>query len=71
MNNMKIVMTVFLLLVSTFSLADRPECSYEPGACAGGVPSNKSASVPESSTLALLGLGIAGLVIGRKRKANK
>ena len=76
--NMKTVMTVFLLLVSTPLLAERPECSYTPGACAGGVPSNKNLFVPspstlaasilEPSTLALLGLGVAGLAIGRRRK---
>ena len=65
---MKTIVGVFLLLVSTSLLADRPECSYTPGACAGGVPSGKVVAVPEPSTLALIGLGAAGLVVARRRK---
>jgi hypothetical protein len=65
---MKTIMAVFLMLVSTSLLADRPECSYTPGACSGGVPSGKIAAVPEPGTLALIGLGAAGLVVARKRK---
>ena len=68
---MKTIMAVFLLLVSTSALADRPECSYTPGACAGGVPSNRNAQVPETGTLALLGLGVAGLAVWRRQKRNK
>ena len=68
---MKIILAGFLMLVSTSLLADRPPCSYEPGECAGGVPSNSAvniAQVPEPSILALIGLGAAGLVVARKRK---
>ena len=65
---MKTLVAGFLLLFSTSLLADRPECSYTPGACAGGVPSNRNASIPEPSTLAILGLGIAGLLVRRRRK---
>ena len=65
---MKTLIAVSLLLASTSLLADRPECSYTPGACAGGVPSNRSALIPEPSTLAILGLGVAGLVVGSRRK---
>ena len=72
---MKTIMTVFLLLVSTSLLADnRPICSGDPGACAGGGPSSRSnaggniTAVPEPGTLALIGLGAAGLVVARRRK---
>ena len=70
---MKTIMTVFLLLVSTSLLAapewaNNPECSNTPGACAGGVPSGKVAAIPEPGTLALIGLGAAGLVFVRRRK---
>lgn len=65
---MKTIMAVFLLLVSTSLLADRPECSYTPGGCAGGIPSGKVAAVPEPGTLALIGLGAAGFVVARRRK---
>jgi hypothetical protein len=65
---MKTIMAVFLLLVSTSLLAERPECSFTPGACAGGVPSGRAAAVPEPGTLALIGLGAAGLVVARRRK---
>ena len=65
---MKTIMGVFLLLVSTSLLADRHECTYTPGACAGGFPSGKAAAVPEPSTLALIGLGAAGFVVARRRK---
>jgi hypothetical protein len=71
---MRTILAGFLMLVSTSLLAGRPECSYTPGACSGGVPSgninhtNDIASVPEPGTLALIGLGAAGLVVARKRK---
>ena len=65
---MKTIMATFLMLVSTSLLADRPECSHTPGACRGGVPSGKIAAIPEPSTLALIGLGAAGLVVARRRK---
>ena len=67
---MKAIMAVFLLLASTSLLADRrPDCSMTPGGCAEAAPGqNKVASAPEPSTLALIGLGLAGLVVARKRK---
>ena len=72
---MKTTMAVLLLLISTSLLANnRPPCSYEPGACRGGVPSgriteNNIATIPEPGTLALLGIGLAGLIVARKRRS--
>ena len=67
--NMKTFMAVFLLLVSSSLLADRPDCSLTPGGCVGNPPGrNEVAAVPEPGTLALIGLGMAGLVVARKRK---
>ena len=77
---MKTIMAVFLLLVSTSLLAvgwGQPDCasSDNPRSCGGG--NNQSATrghngnvtaVPEPGTLALIGLGAAGLVIARRRK---
>ena len=68
---MKTIMTV-LLLMSTSLLADRPECSKTPGECAGnplGLAKGKVAAVPEPGSLALIGLGVVGLIITRKRKS--
>ena len=63
--------TMLLLLISTSLLADRPPCSMFPGECRGGIPSTTRgniAAVPEPGTLALMGLGVAGLVVARRRK---
>jgi len=66
---MKTLTAVFLLLVSTSALAQKPPCSYEPQGCVGNPPGlNKTSTVPVPGTLALLGLGIAGLAIARKRR---
>jgi hypothetical protein len=71
---MKTILAIFLLLGSTSLLADPHECTQTPGACRGGVPSNKggqsnkSAHIPEPVALALFGLGIAGLVVARRKK---
>ena len=71
---MKTIMALFLLMISTSLLADRPPCSLDPGACKGGIPSatrghgGNVTAVPEPGSLALIGLGVAGLVVARKRK---
>jgi hypothetical protein len=67
---MKAIMAVFLLLVSTSLLADRPtECNPQANyhACDNFQARNANA-VPEPGTLALIGLGAAGLVVARRRK---
>jgi hypothetical protein len=68
---MKTIMAGLLLLVSTTLLADRPLCSQTPGGCAGnppGLAKGNIAAVPEPGSLALIGLGVAGLIVARRRK---
>ena len=72
---MKTIMAVFLLLVSTSLLADRRDCTFgEPGDCRYDNPSatrghrGNATAVPEPGSLALIGLGVAGLVVARRRK---
>jgi hypothetical protein len=68
---MKTIIAVFLLLVSTSLMADRPLCSQTPGGCVGnppGLAKGKIAAVPEPGPLALTGLGVAGLIVARRRK---
>jgi hypothetical protein len=77
---MKTIMAVLMLLVSTSLLAAKPVC-YEgstfpacvnanvtPPGLGPGLTENNVHSVPEPGTLALLGLGMAGLVVARTRK---
>ncbi len=68
---MKTIMALFLLLVSTSLLADRPDCSRTPGNCRYDNPSltrAQATAVPEPGSLALIGMGVAGLVVARRRK---
>jgi len=68
---MKTIMAVLLLLISTSLMADRPLCSQTPGGCVGNPPGlvkGNIAAVPEPGSLALIGLGAAGLIVARRRK---
>ena len=68
---MKNIMAVFLLLVSTSVLAGKPtgcnsNANYHSPVSCGYV--QESNAIPEPGSLALIGLGIAGLVVARRRK---
>ena len=75
---MKTILAVLLLLISTSLLAKAKPCNPNANfhACEGhtrgnnlyGPTGGNIAAVPEPGTLALLGLGMAGLVVARKRK---
>lgn len=79
---MKYIIVSFLLLTSMISMADQPENlpgnngnngnHYAYGKEGNNGNHNgitqRSASIPEPSTLALFGLGLAGVIIMRIRK---
>jgi hypothetical protein len=79
---MKYIIAVMLLLATTGSMAAKPEnlpgnngdngnhYAYGKEANKGNHYGNsqKIAAIPEASTLALIGLGLAGLIITRRRK---
>ena len=75
---MKCIIAVILLLATTGSVAAKPGNNGDNGNhYAYGKEVNKgnqygarqkTAAIPESSTLALIGLGLAGLIITRRRK---
>jgi hypothetical protein len=68
---MKTIMAVSLLLVSTSLLAEKPTgCNTNANvhACDNFQARNAVNAVPEPGSLVLIGLGIAGLVVARRRK---
>jgi len=80
-NDMKPIMAVLMLLVSTSTLADKPvcpdpsfpACNVEPPGLMNTTSevTGSSATVPEPGTLALMGLGLAMTVLVRARKRKR
>jgi len=73
MTIMKTLMAVLLLLVCTALLAVQPDCNQDPDfpACKNNprpLYGGNIARIPEPGTLALIGLGMAGLVAAQRRK---
>jgi len=73
MTIMKTFMAVLLLLAASSLLAAQPDCLQNPNfpACKSsprGLSGGNIASVPEPGTLTLLGLGMAGLLVAKRRK---
>ena len=79
---MKYIMLALLILASTASLAEKPDVLPGNNGSNGdhyaygkqrnngnqSGASQKVVSIPEASTLALIGLGFAGLMLARRRK---
>jgi len=75
---MRNILSALLLLVSSSLLADPPECTQIPGSCRDWNPSYTkgqtaakkgiTATVSEPATTALMGLGLVGIAVARKRK---
>jgi hypothetical protein len=77
---MKTILAAALLLLSASVLADKPPCLNNSRANCGYAPpglsrdvanpdlSRDAANVPSPGTLALVSLGVAGLIIARKKK---
>jgi hypothetical protein len=68
---MKMILATALLLLSASVLADNQECNSKSVAQCGDAPPGQIkqfATVPSPGTLALVSLGVVGLVIARKKK---
>ena len=68
---MKRSVAVFLIAVSTSAFADRPfDCNPNASSNSnvGCNPEQEFATVPEPGTLALMGLGLTGLIISWKKR---
>lgn len=68
---MEATLVALLMLASTSLLADRPDCTLTPGGCVGNPPGkglNGIAAVPGPGAIALIGMGLAGLIIARRQK---
>jgi hypothetical protein len=69
--DMKTVMGILLLFISTSLLAYPPECTQTPGSCREWNPSNpigRTVNVPEPGTPVLIGLGLVVIAVTRRRK---
>ena len=71
-SDMNRFLAVFLLLFSVSVMADKPACNNDSVAQCGETPPglDKASEVPIPGTLALIGLGLAGLEISRHRKGS-
>lgn len=71
-SDMNKLLAVFLLLFSASVMADKPDCNNSSVANCGNSPPglDKASAIPIPGTLALVGLGLAGLAIARHRKGS-